>query len=55
VACPDGYPHELLRIGAKSPSSKSGQQDLLLAHMLSDGKDAMKEAFCKITTNGGEK
>ena len=43
--------HKLLTLGAGHPSTKSGQADLLMAHMLENGKDAMKVQFEKVTAD----
>jgi len=42
---------ELLELGGQATSKKrgSGNQDIRLAQMLDDGKDAMKGTFAKIT------
>ena len=41
---------ELFRMGAEKAKTPDGKADILLAHMLSDGNDAMKDAFMQITS-----
>lgn len=40
---------ELLRMGCEKASTKSGKQDILLAHMLRKAYDAIDDDWCKLT------
>jgi len=42
--------HRLLEMGTVEPITDSGRQDILLGMMLDNAKDAIKEAFAKITS-----
>lgn len=37
-----------IKMGAKDPSSSSGQQDIWLGQMLDEDKDAIKDKFNRI-------